>query len=117
MSLVMEDNTMFKRLDKAIVDAIKEVIEEHDYMFDKWWTDIFDTEVFYDTEEEFKNLSDTDLEIVKFDWIAEHINTFELAIYNAIYIKPYNTLSKYHTIILEELHEIIKDMLFKRLSK
>lgn len=52
---------MYTRLNNTITNAIKDVMSNSVCDFDNWWKDDFETEVYFETAEDFKNLSDTDL--------------------------------------------------------
>ena len=107
---------MFTRLNNTITNAIENVMDNSVCDFNNWWKDEFETEVYFETEEDLKKLSDTDLEIAKYDWIACRLDGFVSEVCNLLGIEMYNTHSKYHEIILEEIYEIVKDMLFNKIN-
>lgn len=107
---------MYTRLNNTITNAIKDVISNSVCDFDNWWKDDFETEVYFETAEDFKNLSDTDLEIAKYDWISWCLDGFVSEVCNLLGIKMYNTHSKYNEIILKEIHDIVKNTLFDRIG-
>ena len=108
---------MFTRLNTTIKNAIENTMCDSRCDFNTWWKDDFETEVCFKTEEDLKKLSDTDLEIAKYDWIAGRLDSFVSETCNLLGIEIYNTHSKYNEILLEEIHDIVKDMLFKKLDK
>ena len=91
---------MYTRLNNTITNAIKDVMSNSVCDFDNWWKDDFETEIYFETAEDFKNLSDTDLEIAKYDWISWCLDGFVSEVCNLLGIKMYNTHSKYNEIIL-----------------
>lgn len=107
---------MFTRLNETITNAIENAMNNSVCDFNNWWKDDFETDVYFETEEDYKNLSDTDLEIAKYDWISWYLDGFVSEVCNLLGIEMYNTHSGYNEIILEEIHEIVKDMLFNRIS-
>lgn len=109
-------NVMYTRLNNTITNAIKDVMSNSVCDFDNWWKDDFETEVYFETAEDFKNLSDTDLEIAKYDWISWCLDGFVSEVCNLLGIKMYNTHSKYNEIILKEIHDIVKNTLFDRIG-
>ena len=112
-----EGVTMYTRLNNTITNAIKNVMSNSVCDFDNWWKDDFETEVYFETEEDLKKLSDTDLEIAKYDWIAGRLDSFVSETCNILGIEICNTHSKYNEILLEEIHDIVKDMLFAKLEQ
>lgn len=58
---------MFTRLNETITNAIENAMNNSVCDFNNWWKDDFETDVYFETEEDYKNLSDTDLEIAKYD--------------------------------------------------
>lgn len=106
---------MFTRLNKTIINAIHKVFDESVCDFSKWWLDDFETDYGFDTEEELKTFPEDDLECVKFDWINWALNGFvsetlcELGIVN-------NAKTNSQTALLEEIHNIVKEELRKRLE-
>ena len=109
-------NIMYTRLNNTITNAINDVMNNSVCDFDNWWKDDFETEIYFETTEDFKNLCDTDLEIAKYDWIAWCLDGFVSEVCNLLGIEMYNTRSQYNEIILEEIHDIVKKILFKRIS-
>ena len=107
---------MFTRLNNTITNAIENAMNNSVCDFNNWWKDDFETDVYFETEEDFKNLSDTDLEIAKYDFVSWCLDGFVSEVCNLLGIEMYNTHSEYHEIILEEVHDIVKDMLFNRIS-
>lgn len=107
---------MYTRLNNTITNAINDVINHSTYDFDNWWKDDFETEIYFETAEDFKNLCNTDLEIAKYDWISCCLNEFISKVCNLLGIETCNTHSQYNEIILEEIHDIVKDALFNRIS-
>lgn len=107
---------MYTRLNNIITNAINDVMNNSACDFDNWWKDDFETEVYFETAEDFKDLCDTDLEIAKYDWISWCLDRFVLEVCDLLGIEMYNIHSKYNEIILEEIHDIVKEMLFNRIS-
>lgn len=107
---------MYTRLNNAITNAIENAMNNSACDFTNWWKDNFETDVYFEIEEDLKDLSDTDLEIAKYDWIAGRLDGFVSEVCNLLGIEMYNTHSKYNEIILEEIHDLVKDMLFNRIS-
>ena len=105
---------MYTRLNDAITSAIENAMNDSGCDFANWWKDNFETDVYFETEEDFKDLSDTELEIAKYDWIAGRLDGFVSEVCNLLGVEY--TYSKYNGIILEEIHDIVKDMLFNRIS-
>ena len=58
------------RTDNIIRNAAKDVMNSSVCDFENWWKDEFETEVYFETKDDLENLSDSDLEIAKYDWIA-----------------------------------------------
>ena len=108
---------MFSRLNKTIIDAIESVMNDSVCNFGEWWKDDFETEIYFEDENDLKNLSDTDLEIAKYDWIAWCLDGFVSEVCNILGIEMFNTHSRYNEILLEEIHDIVKDELFKKITK
>ena len=108
---------MFSRLNKTIIDAIESVMNDSVCNFSEWWKDDFETEIYFEDENDLKNLSDTDLEIAKYDWIAWCLDGFVSEVCNILGIEMFNTHSRYNEILLEEIHDIVKDELFKRITE
>lgn len=92
---------MFTRLNATIKNAIENTMCDSRCDFDNWWKDDFKTEVYFKTEENLKKLSDTDLEIAKYDWIAGRLDGFVSETCNLLEIEMYNAHSKYNEILLE----------------
>ena len=107
---------MYTRLNNTITNTIKNVMNNLVCDFDNWWKDDFETEVYFETIEDFKNLYDTDLEIAKYDWISCYLDGFVSEVCNLLGIEMYNTHSQYNEIMLEEIHDIVKEVLFNRIS-
>lgn len=107
---------MYTRLNDTITNAITDVIKHSTYDFNNWWKDDFETDIYFETAEDLKNLCDTDLEIAKCDWVAYHLNEFVSEVCNLLGIETCSTHSQYNDIILEEISDIVKDALFNRIN-
>ena len=104
-----------KRLNETIIKAIHKVFDESICDFSKWWMDDFETDYGFDTEEELKAFPENDLECVKFDWIACVLDGF---VYNTLLELGISDVAKTNsqTILIEEIHDIVKDELMKKLE-
>lgn len=106
------------RYENIINNAIKTVMENSVCEFDKWFMDDFETDVYFESETDLKELSDDDYGYAQSDWVAWVINGFvartceELGI-NCEYTDE--TINKQR--LIEEIYEDVKDELFKRTSK
>lgn len=103
-------------IDNIIRDAVRDVINSSACDFKNWWKDEFETEVYFETKEDLENLSDSDLEIAKCDWIAWVLDGFVSETCNRLGIECEGTHSRHNEAMLEEIHDIVKDVLFERIS-
>lgn len=107
---------MFERLNKTIIEAIHKVFNESVCDFSKWWQDDFETDYGYDTEEELKAFPENELDCVKGDWVYSVADGFvsqtlvELGIISSVI----ETDSQ--QIIIEEIYDIVKDELRKKIE-
>lgn len=104
------------RIDDIIRDAVRDVINSSACDFKNWWKDEFETEVYFETKEDLENLSDSDLEIAKCDWIAWVLDGFMSETCNRLGIECANTHSRHNEAMLEEIHDVVKDVLFEKIS-
>lgn len=104
------------RTDNIIRDAVRDVINSSACDFKNWWKDEFETEVYFETKEDLEKLSDNDLEIAKCDWIAWVLDGFVSETCNRLGIECEDTHSRYNEAMLEEIHDIVKDVLFEKIS-
>ena len=104
------------RTDNIIRDAAKNVMNSSVCDFENQWKDEFETEVYFETKEDLENLSDSDLEIAKYDWIAWALDGFVSETCDRLGIECEDTRSRYNEAMLEEIHDIVKDMLFEKIS-
>ena len=106
---------MFDRLNKTIINAIHKVFDESICDFSKWWLDDFETDYGFHTEDELKAFSENDLECIKSDWIAWVLDGF---VYNTMFELGISIDAKTnsHVVLIEEIHDIVKDELAKRLE-
>ena len=107
---------MYKRLNNTIANSIEKVMDYSVCDFANWWKDDFETEVYFETEEDFKHLSDTELEIARYDWITWCLDGFVSEVCNLLGIEMDDIHSKYNEIILEEIQDIVKNMLYDKIS-
>lgn len=112
VSLAGSCSTKKEPIIKIIENAIMNVIENSIYDFDKWYTDDFETEVYF---ENIGELNDTDLEIVKNDWIAWCLDGYVSEVCNTLGIEMYNVTSKYNEMLIEEIHDLVKEKLYNRI--
>ena len=107
---------MFKRLEDTILKAIDEVFEESVCVFEDWWKDDFETDIYIENEEDLKTLSADELEIAKSDWIQWVADGFAYATCKEFGI---DTIPKTHNqeVLIEEIYEIVKEQLWKELNK
>lgn len=103
-------------IDNIIRDAVRDVINSSACDFKNWWKDEFETEVYFETKEDLENLSDSDLEIAKCDWIAWVLDGFVSETCNHLGIECEDTHSRHNEAMLEEIHDIVKDVLFEKIS-
>lgn len=107
---------MFKRLNETITKTIDNVFRESVCDFSKWWQDDFETEYGFNSEEELRKFSDTDLECVMFDWIYWVLDGFVCSVLKELgFSEDIETRSQ--EIITEEIHDIVKDKLWRQLYK
>lgn len=104
------------RTDNIIRDAAKDVMNSSVCDFENWWKDEFETEVYFETKEDLENLSDSDLEIAKYDWIAWCLDGFVSETCNRLGIECEDTHSRLNEAMLERIQDIVKDALFEKIS-
>lgn len=104
------------KIDNIIRDAVRDVINSSACDFKNWWKDEFETEVYFETKEDLENLSDSDLEIAKCDWIAWVLDEFVSETCNRLGFECTDTHSRYNEVMLEEIHDIVKNILFEKIS-
>ena len=107
---------MFKRLEDTILKAIDKVFKESICVFENWWKDDYETEIYIETEEELKNLSEDELEIAKSDWIQWIADGFTVETCEVLGINT-ECSNKYNQALIEEIYEIVKEQLWKELDK
>ena len=106
---------MFKRLNETIIKAIHKVFDESVCDFSKWWSDDFETDYGFDTEEELKAFPKDDLECVKFDWIAWVLDGFVYQTLFELGIRD-EVKTNSQTVLIEEIHDIVKEELLKKIE-
>lgn len=104
------------RIDDIIRDAVRDVINSSACDFKNWWKDEFETEVYFETKEDLEKLSDNDLEIAKCDWITWVLDGFVSETCNRLGIECEDTHSRHNEAMMEEIHDIVKDVLFEKIS-
>lgn len=102
------------RIDDIIRDAVRDVINSSACDFKNWWKDEFETEFYFETKEDLEKLSDNDLEIAKCDWITWVLDGFVSETCNRLGIECEDTHSRHNEAMLEEIHDIVKDVLLRK---
>lgn len=106
------------RYENIINNAIKTVMDNVICEFDKWFMDDFETDISFENEMDFNELSDDDYEIAQFDWIAWVINGFVTRTCEELGIDcEYTDTTTNKQRMIEEIYEDVKDELFKRTSR
>lgn len=107
---------MFKRLEDTILKAIDKVFKESVCVFEDWWKDDFETEIYIEDAEDLKELSADELEIAKSDWIQWIADGFTSATCEELGI---DTMVKTNNqeVLIEEIYEIVKEQLWKEINK
>lgn len=106
---------MFNRLNQTILNAIHSSFEKSSCDFSKWWKDYFETDYWFDTEDELKFFPEGDLECVKCDWVAWAADGFTYMTLGALGIDN-EVSTEYNTILIEEIYDIVKEELLKKLE-
>ena len=107
---------MFKRLEDTILKAIDKVLKESVCVFEDWWNDDYETEVYIENEEDLKTLSADEMEMAKSDWIQWVADGFTSATCEELGISTM-TKTKNQEVLIEEIYEIVKEQLWKELNK
>lgn len=107
---------MFTRLNETIIKAIHKVFDESVCDFSKWWQDDFATDYGYDTEEELRGFDGNDIDCVKGDWVHWVLDGFVGGTLEELGIISSVIETDSHQVIIEEIYDIVKDELFKKIE-
>lgn len=107
---------MFEPIKKIVCASIdKVIIETPSNYFDKWWMDVFHTEVYCNTEEDFASLSETDLDIMMNDWLCAVLGDFSGQVLRDLGIECCGS-SHSNSRLVEEICDLTKEALRNRIS-
>lgn len=107
---------MFTRLNKTIIEAIHKVFDESVCDFSKWWQDDFETDYGYDTEEELRGFDENELDCVKGDWVYSVADGFVSQTLTELGIISSVIETDSQQVIIEEIYDIVKDELMKKIE-
>lgn len=111
----MYNRPLYKGEKKAVCASIEKVIAETpSNCFDKWWMDVFDTEVYCNTEEDFASLSETDLDIMMNDWLCAVLGDFSGQVLRDLGIECCGS-SRSNSRLVEEICDLTKEALRNRI--
>lgn len=106
---------MFEPIKKIVCASIEKVITETpSNCFDKWWMDVFHTEVYCNTEEDFASLSETDLDTMQNDWLCAVLGDFSGQVLRDLGIDC-SGCSRSNSRMVEEICELTKEALRNRI--
>lgn len=93
--------------------AIARVISESSYDFNNWWSYDFVSDVFVSSKADYEELSQNDLEMLRFDWIYSVVDDF---VASACKVLNINTCDSARSKDIEIVWEITREMLYNRIS-
>lgn len=105
---------MSARLYDQFIFVIDKVIGESGYDFSKWWQDDFETDYGYTTEEELREFDKNDRECVIHDWVYWVIDSFVVKTLEELGITSMPKTNS-QQIIIEEIYDMVKDKLVKKI--
>lgn len=104
---------MFK---KIVCDTIEKVIAETPSIcFDKWWMDVFHTEVYCNSEEDLAALSADDLDTMQNDWLCAVLGDFSGQVLRNLGIECSGS-SYGNSRLVEEVCDLTKEALRNRIN-
>lgn len=107
---------MYEPIKKIVCASIDRVISETapDY-FDKWWMDVFETEIYCNSEKDFAALSAEDLDTLKNDWLFAVLDDFSGQVLRDLGIDCSGS-SQSNSRMVEEICDLTKEALRNRIS-
>lgn len=107
---------MFEPIKKIVCASIERVIAETpSNYFDKWWMDVFHTDVYCNTEEDFASLSETDLDTMQNDWLCAVLGDFSGQVLRDLGIDC-SGCSRSNSRMVEEICDLTKEALRNRIN-
>lgn len=108
---------MYREIERIFNKAIDRVMEESVCDFSNWWKDDFETDIYFETEEDLKSLSPNDLDIAQADWVYWVIDGFIYSICEELGISTKYNNTDSHDKLLECIWEITRDRLMEAIAR